>query len=152
MCNRSPRMTPTAPRSGCRRPEDTTMRTQPIPTLATAAVLATLALPCAARAATVGTIPVGRDGVTGTFQTAGETQTWTVQLLAGRDYALGVDSQDISDFPAEVAAAGGAVLCAAQGGEQGGPRLRGGRSFRAPYAGLYTPTATAAPGHLYSPA
>src|SRR3954465_2646859 len=77
MCNRSPRMTPTAPRSGCRRPEDTTMRTTPTPALA--GLLALLALPCVARADTMGEIPVGRTGVTGTIVAEGETQTWTVQ-------------------------------------------------------------------------
>src|SRR4051794_22078428 len=75
------------------------------------AALATLALAPAAGAATQGAIPVGRDGVTGTFQTAGEQQTWTVQLKAGLNYVLGVDSSDALIQPAEIAAAGGAILC-----------------------------------------
>src|SRR3954447_4848199 len=120
----------------------------------TLATLATLALPCmaglaspAARADTAGTIPIGRDGVAGTFQAAGEQQTWAVQLKAGVDYALAVNSGDGVVAPVPIMAAGGAVLCTGYGGYGGGGvSFMGGCSFRAPYSGLYTVSATAAEG------
>lgn len=104
---------------------------------------ALLALPCAAMADTAGTIPIGRDGVAGTFQETGETQTWAVRLYAGHDYALAADSSDVEIDPVAVRAAGGGTLCSGRAGEPGGPGLTGGCSFRAPYNGLYTVTVTA---------
>jgi len=102
-------------------------------------LLALLALPCVARADTMGEIPVGRTGVTGTIVAEGETQTWTVQLKAGLDYAFAATSDDLEGPVATLAGAGGAALCTAWVADAGG--YTGGCSFQAPYSGLYTVTA-----------
>jgi hypothetical protein len=100
-------------------------------TLAALAVL----LPCAAMANALGTIPVGRTGVTGTIH-AGETQTWTVRLRRGKAYALGAAECSSGAHATVVLRAPGgkplvsaATYCDPDGGE-----------LRAPADGWYTVT------------
>lgn len=115
------------------------MRTTPKParalTLAGLLLALPLALPCAARAATSGTIPTGTTGVTGSIAAGGPPQTWTVQLAAGQDYALAgaTPNEYQASITVEIDAAGGQPLCSA-----GADFAVEGCSFRAPYSGLYT--------------
>lgn len=109
---------------------------------ALALALATLALPCAAGATTMGTIPVDPNGrVNGSFSAPG-TQTWRLYLERGRYYAVaGHPYPDGCVASVAVRAAGGKVLAGFRLFTEGdeGPA---GVSLRAPYTGWYTVAVT----------
>lgn len=110
------------------------MRTQPIPTLAAAGLLAALALPGAAWADPApppdmqigGTRDCRLDG-------AGE-HTYRIVLARNQDYAIAGAHEDGPDVIYTLRDAGGTPL--ATFGHDAGEMFEG-RSFRAPYAGAY---------------
>lgn len=108
------------------------MKTTIGPTLA--GLLATLALPCAVRAETAGTIAV--DGPYQRFALAGPgSETFGVNLQRGQGYGLTVGSDENSTLTFTVRAADGSVVAKAlEGAAEEAPQ---GFSFRATYTGTY---------------
>jgi hypothetical protein len=108
------------------------MKTTIGPTLA--GLLATLALPCAVRAETAGTIAV--DGPYQRFALAGPgSETFGVNLQRGQGYGLTVGSDENSTLTFTVRAADGFVVATAV--EASAEEAPQGFSFRATYTGTY---------------